>query len=37
MLDITLAECVALIKHYEPEETQLSGYLSNKGKNQLLN
>jgi hypothetical protein len=36
MLEITLAECEVLIKHFEPEETQLSGYLSNKGKNEKI-
>jgi hypothetical protein len=31
MTKISLSECEAYIKRYEPEETQVPGYLSNKG------
>jgi len=31
MVKITLADCEAYIKRYEPEQTHVPGYLSNKG------
>ncbi len=31
MTRISITECEAYIKRYEPEETQVPGYLSNKG------
>jgi len=31
MTKMTLADCEAYIKRYEPEQTQVPGYLSKKG------